>query len=140
MKKYLKILLMFLILIILAIALIVINNNKNNNMVEKKTNNLNVSKEVSNVIFTNINYKVDNNGTIVSLKIFNNNDKDIKLNEYIVNVYDKNNKLLGTMKPIVKDTIKKINFLETEFSIKEKYDNAYSLEIELPNLELLDSE
>ena len=140
MKKYLKILLIFLILIIFAIVLIVINNKKNNSVVEKQTNNLNDSKEVSNVIFTNINYRVDNNVTIVSLKVFNNNDKDIKLNEYIVNVYDKNNKLLGTMKPIVKDTIKKRSFLETEFSIKEKYDNAYSLEIELPNLELLDSE
>ena len=137
MKKYLKILLVFLVLMIIMVVLIVISNSKNNNVVEEQINNLSASKEVSNVIFTNINYRIENDVTVVSFKIFNNNDKDIKINEYVVNVYDKEGHLLGTMKPFVLSSIKKRDSIRIKFSVEEKYDNAYSLEFELPNLEFI---
>lgn len=141
MKKKYKILVVIIgIVLSVLIIIFLVNKNSNNINNENTINNLLASKEVSNIVFTNIKYKYEDGLTIISMKMFNKNDKTVKLGEFIVNVYDKDNNLLGTLNPNLSDTIEKNKSNEIEFSKKEKYDNAYSLEIELPNLELLDSE
>ena len=141
MKKKYKILVVIIgIVLSVLIIIFLVNKNSNNINNENTINNLLASKEVSNIVFTNIKYKYEDDLTIISMKMFNKNDKTVKLGEFIVNVYDKDNNLLGTLNPNLSDTIEKNKSNEIEFSKKEKYDNAYSLEIELPNLELLDSE
>ena len=141
MKKKYKILVVIIgIVLSVLIIIFLVNKNSNNINNENTINNLLDSKEVSNIVFTNIKYKYEDGLTIISMKMFNKNDKTVKLGEFIVNVYDKDNNLLGTLNPNLSDTIEKNKSNEIEFSKKEKYDNAYSLEIELPNLELLDSE
>lgn len=141
MKKKYKILVVIIGIVLSVLIIIFLVNKKNNNMDNgNPINNLLASKEVSNIVFTNIKYKYEDGLTIISMKMFNKNDKTVKLGEFIVNVYDKDNNLLGTLNPNLSDTIEKNKSNEIEFSKKEKYDNAYSLEIELPNLELLDSE
>lgn len=141
MKKKYKILVVIIgIVLSVLIIIFLVNKNSNNINDENTINNILASKEVSNIVFTNIKYKYEDGLTIISMKMFNKNDKTVKLGEFIVNVYDKDNNLLGTLNPNLSDTIEKNKSNEIEFSKKEKYDNAYSLEIELPNLELLDSE
>lgn len=147
MKKNIKIMLIFIVLVIVIIGIFVLvkdknnnNDNKDNNISNEIENELTKSKEVSNVTFSNIEYKVDKDTTIISMKIFNKNDKSIKLNEYVVNIYDKDNNLLGSMNPFMKENIEANKSSEIEFSKKEIYKTAYSLEILLPNLELIDSE
>ncbi len=141
MKKKYKILVVIIGIVLCALVYIFFVNKKNDNVDnENFDNNLLASKEVSNIVFTNIKYKYEVGLTIISMKMFNKNDKTVKLGEFIVNVYDKDNNLLGTLNPNLSDTIEKNKSDEIEFSKKEKYENAYSLEIELPNLELLDSE
>ncbi len=141
MKKKYKILVVIIgIVLSVLIIIFLVNKNSNNINNENTINNILASKEVSNIVFTNIKYKYEDGLTIISMKMFNKNDKTVKLGEFIVNVYDKDNNLLGTLNPNLSDTIEKNKSNEIEFSKKEKYDNAYSLEIELPNLELLDSE
>lgn len=141
MKKKYKILVVIIgIVLSVLIIIFLVNKNSNNINNENTINNLLASKEVSNIVFTNIKYKYEDGLTIISMKMFNKNDKTVKLGEFIVNVYDKDNNLLGTLNPNLSDKIEKNKSNEIEFSKKEKYDNAYSLEIELPNLELLDSE
>lgn len=141
MKKKYKILVVIIgIVLSVLIIIFLVNKNSNNINNENTINNLLASKEVSNIVFTNIKYKYEDGLTIISMKMFNKNDKTVKLGEFIVNVYDKDNNLLGTLNPNLSDTIEKNKSNEIEFSKKEKYDNAYFLEIELPNLELLDSE
>lgn len=147
MKKNIKIMLIFIVLVIVIIGIFVLvkdknnnNDNKDNNISNEIENVLTKSKEVSNVTFSNIVYKIDKDTTIISMKIFNKNDKSIKLNEYVVNIYDKDNNLLGSMNPYMKEIIEANKSSEIEFSKKEIYKNAYSLEILVPNLELIDSE
>lgn len=149
MKKNIKIMLIFIVLVIVIIGIFVLvkdknnnnnNDNKDNNISNEIENELTKSKEVSNVTFSNIEYKIDKDTTIISMKIFNKNDKSIKLNEYVVNIYDKDNNLLGSMNPYMKEIIEANKSSEIEFSKKEIYKNAYSLEILVPNLELIDSE
>ncbi len=147
MKKNIKIMLIFIVLVIVIIGIFVLVKDKNNNKDNKDNNisneienELTKSKEVSNVTFSNIVYKIDKDTTIISMKIFNKNDKSIKLNEYVVNIYDKDNNLLGSMNPYMKEIIEANKSSEIEFSKKEIYKNAYSLEILVPNLELIDSE
>ena len=141
MKKKYKILVVIIGIVLCALVYIFFVNKKNDNVDnENFDNNLLASKEVSNIVFTNIKYKYEDGLTIISMKMFNKNDKTVKLGEFIVNVYDKDNNLLGTLNPNLSDTIEKNKSDEIEFSKKEKYENAYPLEIELPNLELLDSE
>lgn len=141
MKKKYKILVVIIVVVLCALVYIFFVNKKNDNVDnENFDNNLLLSKEVSNIVFTNIKYKYEDDLTVISMKMFNKNDKSVKLGEFIVNVYDKDNNLLGTLNPYFSKEIEKNKSDEIEFSKKEKYDNAYSLEIELPNLELLDSE
>lgn len=147
MKKNIKIMLIFIVLVIVIIGIFVLvkdknnnNDNKDNNISNEIENDLTKSKEVSNVTFSNIEYKIDKDTTIISMKIFNKNDKSIKLNEYVVNIYDKDNNLLGSMNPYMKEIIEANKSSEIEFFKKEIYKNAYSLEILVPNLELIDSE
>lgn len=141
MKKKYKILVVIIVVVLCALVYIFFVNKKNDNVDnENFDNNLLLSKEVSNIVFTNIKYKYEDDLTVISMKMFNKNDKSVKLGEFIVNVYDKDNNLLGTLNPYFSKEIEKNKSDEIEFSKKEKYENAYSLEIELPNLELLDSE
>lgn len=141
MKKKYKILIVIIGIVLCVLTVIFLVNKKNNSINNENTiNNLLISKEVSNIVFTNIKYKYEDDLTVISMKMFNKNDKSVKLGEFIVNVYDKDNNLLGTLNPHLSVIIEKNKSNEIEFSKKEKYENAYSLEIELPNLELLDSE
>lgn len=135
MKK--KIILISSILVILIVITLVILNNKKTNLDVDKDNLLSLSKEISNVVFTNIKYSYEKEHTIISYKIFNKNDKDIKLNNHIVNVYDKDNNLLGSLESVSESIIESNDYIFITISKKEEYKNAYKLEIELPNLEYI---
>ena len=74
----------------LIIAIIVKNKDSKNNVYNNLNEQVISTKEVSNIVFTNIKYEYKDNMTIVSMKILNKNDKTIKLNNFIVNVYDEN--------------------------------------------------
>ena len=137
-KKYLKVLLVFVIIIAIFTCVFVIYKTNNNSVEEIKYNELKEPQEVSNIKFTNIDYKFENDMMIISMKIFNNNDNDVKLSEFLVNIYDKDGNLINTMKPYIKDTIKSRMAINTEFSLKGDLKNAYSMKIELPNLELIE--
>ena len=139
MKKSCKILFSILILLICIIFLIfVFNNNHKTNINDINKNELSISKEISNITFTNIDFSYENEETIIEMKIFNKNNNDIKLNEYIINIYDKDNNLLGTLNPVNNSVIEKNNNIFVKVSKKEKYDNAYSLDFKLPNLEFIE--
>ncbi len=108
MKKKYKILVVIIgIVLSVLIIIFLVNKNSNNINDENTINNILASKEVSNIVFTNIKYKYEDGLTIISMKMFNKNDKTVKLGEFIVNVYDKDNNLLGRLNPNLSDTIEK---------------------------------
>ncbi len=71
-------------------------------------------------------------------KILNKNDKTVKLNNFIVNVYDENKNIIGTFNPYVGGEIESNKSNNISFSIKEDYSKANSIEIELPELEFIE--
>lgn len=122
----------------LIIAIIVKNKDSKNNVYNNLNEQVISTKEVSNIVFTNIKYEYKDNMTIVSMKILNKNDKTVKLNNFIVNVYDENKNIIGTFNPYVGGEIESNKSNNISFSIKEDYSKANSIEIELPELEFIE--
>lgn len=121
----------------LIIVIIVKNKDSKNNVYNNLNEQVISTKEVSNIVFTNIKYEYKDNMTIVSMKILNKNDKTVKLNNFIVNVYDENKNIIGTFNPYVGGEIESNKSNNISFSIKEDYSKANSIEIELPELEFI---
>ena len=122
----------------LIIAIIVKNKDSKNNVYNNLNEQVISTKEVSNIVFTNIKYEYKDNMTIVSMKILNKNDKTIKLNNFIVNVYDENKNIIGTFNLYVGGEIESNKSNNISFSIKEDYSKANPIEIELPELEFIE--
>jgi len=122
----------------LIIVIIVKNKDSKNNVYNNLNEQVISTKEVSNIVFTNIKYEYKDNMTIVSMKILNKNDKTVKLNNFIVNVYDENKNIIGTFNPYVGGEIESNKSNNISFSIKEDYSKANSIEIELPELEFIE--
>lgn len=133
------ILIITIIFFIGLITVIIVKNKDSKNNVYNNLNEQVIStKEVSNIVFTNIKYEYKDNMTIVSMKILNKNDKTVKLNNFIVNVYDENKNIIGTFNPYVSGEIESNKSNDIGFSIKEDYSKANSIEIELPELEFIE--
>ena len=149
MKK--KNLIVLIILIVAIISLIVVsiiyinsrstNNNSHNNenIIENTNENVIADKEVNNISFKDIKYTYDGESTMVTLEITNNYETPVIIGEYIAKVYDKDNNEIMTFNPIFDTKIKEKSTVYTSFMMKGNYIDAYSMEIELPNLEVLDT-
>lgn len=122
----------------LITVIIVKNKDSKNNVYNNLNEQVISTKEVSNIVFTNIKYEYKDNMTIVSMKILNKNDKTVKLNNFIVNVYDENKNIIGAFNPYVSGEIESNKSNDISFSIKEDYSKANSIEIELPELEFIE--
>ena len=148
MKK--KNLIVLIILIIAIISLIVVSiiyfnskntskENNNENIIENTNENVISDKEINNISFKDIKYTYDGESTMVTLEITNNYETPVIIGEYIAKVYDKDNNEIMTFKPIFNTKIKEKSTVYTSFMMKGNYIDAYSMEIELPNLEVLDT-
>lgn len=128
-----------IIFVLGLITVIIVKNKDSKNNVYNNLNEQVIStKEVSNIVFTNIKYEYKDNMTIVSMKILNKNDKSVKLNNFIVKAYDETKNIIGTFNPYVDGEIESNKSNNISFSIKEDYSKANSMEIELPELEFIE--
>ena len=140
-----------IILAVLLLALVVVsiiyinsrstNNNSHNNenIIENTNENVIADKEVNNISFKDIKYTYDGESTMVTLEITNNYETPVIIGEYIAKVYDKDNNEIMTFNPSFDTKIKEKSTVYTSFMMKGNYIDAYSMEIELPNLEVLDT-
>jgi len=147
-KKY-KII-FILVILIAIVSIIFINskktNDKDNDIKENEiitNNNKGVveNKIVSDVLFSNIKYTFDGENTKVEFSITNNKEKAIKLNRFNINTYDKDDNLIKTIKCVSKTVISPgttVNNYEVEIGLD--LSNAYSMKIELLELEITDEE
>lgn len=135
MKKRNCLIVILILFIMLFIALVIY---KNVNL--KKDNNFQDIDdiEISNILFSDIVIKYYDDRTAISFNITNNNDSDVKLNNFniygligdkdIVTFYPKYSEILSS-----KETIS--NF---EYTIYVKYDKIADLYIELNELEFIE--
>lgn len=66
--------------------------------------------------------------SIVNLILKNNNDYDVYIGDYIVNVYDKDDKLIGVFNPNFDDVLKSGESTNQMFSTEADYSKAYRFE------------
>lgn len=126
------ILVIFLLLIFLLTFLKIKNNIDLNSNFDNKIDDINVY----NIDFTDITYNFKNNDeTLISLDIINNNKETLILNDLLISVYDKNKNLIDVYKfnnPYELEFEKECHM---EFILDFRYDSSYFLKIELPEIE-----
>lgn len=93
--------------------------------------------EVSGILFSNIKVVNQDKYTVVSMNIVNNNDYTINIGEFVTKIY-KDDNLLTTLKPYIEKDIKAKASKEIKVSKKELYSDITSVEIELPNLKIIE--
>ena len=144
-KNILRILLLLFISILIFITIIIIKkDNKETNKPQEEniqtiTTDVTLKKEVSNIVFDNILYTYDGKITKVNLTITNNNEKNVKINTFVIKVYDKDNKQIGVFNPNSKYEFKPKDKIDLEFFIALDLSNADYLEYELPELEIIEN-
>ena len=126
-----------LVLLVVLLVILKLTNNDSNKIIENTNEGVIKSRVVDNVLFDDIKYTYDGEKTLVELSITNNNDKSIKIGVFTAKVYDKNNELINTFVPVCDSEIKQGEKKELKFSIKSDLSNAYTMEIELPNMEFV---
>ena len=86
-KKNKILIIILCIVIVLAISLVVLNNIHKDN--GKQTNTLKIDNiEVSNIVFKSIEVTISESNSEFNLIVRNNNDYPVKLNNYIVKLYN----------------------------------------------------
>lgn len=143
MKKEKLILIVCLVILFLFVSIVIFvklnnSNSNNNDIFENKNKDVVSDKEVSNILFSNIKYKYDGTGTEVSMKITNKNDKIVKIGEMNIKIFDESKVFIGEFNPFVIYDLYPDRSGEITFSIEKNLSEAFSLEIELPNLEFID--
>lgn len=126
------------IILLLLVGLFVILYLDRNDLVVN--NNEGVVKErlVNDILFYDIVYTYDKEKTNVKMNIKNNNDKSVKIGVFTVKAKDIDGNIINTFVPVCNDVIESGGEGKVEFFIKDDISSAYSIEIELPNLEFLD--
>lgn len=139
MKKNKILIIILCIAIVLAISLVVLKNIHKDN--GKQTNTLKIDDiEVSNIVFKSIEVTISESNSEFNLIVRNNNDYPVKLNNYIVKLYNADNILINVFSHNNSTILEKEKECYMGFSLDIKYDNNYKIKIELPELEKIDGE
>lgn len=132
------IIVIILILIGLVIAMKLLYKNDNKNIVKNTEKEVISDKIVSNILFSDIEYYYDGTNTTVFMNVTNNNAKTVVLGDFIAIIYDKNDNLIEKFEPTTKYELKKNETMELEFYYPKDLTNANKMEIELPNLQIIE--
>lgn len=139
MKKNKILIIILCIAIILAITLVVLKNTYKDN--GKQTNTLKIDDmEVSNIVFKSIEATIGESNSEFNLIVRNNNDYPVRLNDYIVKLYNADNILINVFNYNNSTILEKEKEYYMGFNLDIKYDNNYKIKIELPELEKIDGE
>lgn len=139
MKKNKILIIILCIAIVLAISLVVLKNIHKDN--GKQTNTLKIDDiEVSNIVFKSIEATIGESNSEFSLIVRNNNDYPVRLNNYIVKLYNADNILINVFNYNNSTILEKEKEYYMGFNLDIKYDNNYKIKIELPELEKIDGE
>lgn len=139
MKKNKILIIILCIAIVLVISLVVFKNIYKDN--SKQTNILKVDDmEVSNIIFKSIEVTIGESNSEFNLIVRNNNDYQVRLNDYIVKLYNADNILINVFNYNNSTILEKGKECYMGFNLDIKYDNNYKIKIELPELEKIDGE
>lgn len=139
MKKNKILIIILCIAIILAITLVVLKNTYKDN--GKQTNTLKIDDmEVSNIVFKSIEVTISESNSEFSLIVRNNNDYPVRLNNYIVKLYNADNILINVFNYNNSTILEKEKEYYMGFNLDIKYDNNYKIKIELSELEKIDGE
>lgn len=139
MKKNKILIIILCIAIVLAISLVVLKNIHKDN--GKQTNTLKIDDiEVSNIVFKSIEATIGESNSEFSLIVRNNNDYPVRLNNYIVKLYNADNILINVFNYNNSTILEKEKEYYMGFNLDIKYDNNYKIRIELPELEKIDGE
>ena len=99
----------------------------------KNDNNINIKDDGDYTTSSGIGVTVDkfyyeDGSSNVDLIIKNNNSYDVYIGNYVVNVYDKNDNLVGTFNPNFDDVLKAGGSVTQMFSTKDDYSDGYRFE------------
>lgn len=130
-----------IILVILMISLVTLklfNDKKNtNNDTDNNTNNNMISDiTISNISLSSIDYNYNDGYTDFELIAKNNNKNSVKINNYIVSIYENDNliNIYNFSNDVVLESNQEYNM---GFTIDMEYLDKYQLKIELPELEVV---
>ncbi len=130
-----------IILVILMISLVTLklfNDKKNtNNDTDNNTNNNMISDiTISNISLSSIDYSYNDGYTDFELIAKNNNKNSVKINNYIVSIYENDNliNIYNFSNDVVLESNQEYNM---GFTIDMEYLDKYQLKIELPELEVV---
>lgn len=139
MNKKKKIISISIILLLLVFLFVILYFNRNS-LVVNNNSGVVTERVVNNILFYDIVYTYDNEKTSVKMNIRNNNDKSVKIGVFTVKAKDRDDNVINTFVPVYNDVLESGGEGKVEFFIKDDISFAYSIEIELPNLEFLDIE
>ena len=130
-----------IILVILMISLVTLklfNDKKNtNNDTDNNTDNNMISDiTISNISLSSIDYSYNDGYTDFELIAKNNNKNSVKINNYIVSIYENDNliNIYNFSNDVVLESNQEYNM---GFTIDMEYLDKYQLKIELPELEVV---
>lgn len=130
-----------IILVILMISLVTLklfNDKKNtNNDTDNNTNNNMISDiTISNISLSSIDYSYNDGYTDFELIAKNNNKNSVKINNYIVSIYENDNliNIYNFSNDVVLESNQEYNM---GFTIDMEYLDKYQLKIEFPELEVV---
>ncbi len=126
-----------IILVILMISLVTLklfNDKKNTN--NDTDNNMISDITISNISLSSIDYSYNDGYTDFELIAKNNNKNSVKINNYIVSIYENDNliNIYNFSNDVVLESNQEYNM---GFTIDMEYLDKYQLKIELPELEVV---
>ena len=125
-----------MLLLIFTVSILIVNFDK----LGEKSNLTLDDIEVSNVLFSNINYVKDkgNDNYIIKMNVTNNNDKMVNLGDFYINIYNRKGEKIYTFDTgFIKD-IKSGNKITLTSVTEENIGKISSISIELPNLKYIE--
>ena len=136
-----KLIYILILVILLVLSIVVINVFYKSNEDSDEDSNVNTNKyvveekKISNIKFYNFKYIYDGINTIVTVDIKNENNNTVILNQFLVKIYDEDKNIIGEFEPECSDDIVHNGIIKDfQFMLQKDLRHAYFLEIELPNL------